>query len=367
MTAAAHISLGMGTLTGAEVERQRTLLKSYGLPVSASGLDREAIYDAVSMDKKTTGGLGAVGPAGRDRQGRYPRRRAPWTGERRPRRRAERERWAVSWSWLTLLGLGAGSLGAAVGAGGGIVLVPMLLALTDLEPPVVVGTSLALVAITGITISPAYMMRGLVDKRGGFIFGLAAIPGSVIAPFLVEAVAGGIFRVMLALLVLALAVRMLAKSSDESERGAQRHLVRVGVVKRRIEAEKGQVFEYEYSEPLAAPSMWRWGSCRRSSAPAAATYAPPCSLRASGSRSESPSPTSMFAMAFYATAGTVVHSYLDNVNWAMVLWMGVGTLVGGQIGAKAAATVRATWIVKLLTLMLIAIGLRLLIQGIFQS
>ena len=56
MTAAAHISLGMGTLTGAEVERQRTLLKSYGLPVSASGLDREAIYDAVSMDKKTTAG-----------------------------------------------------------------------------------------------------------------------------------------------------------------------------------------------------------------------------------------------------------------------------------------------------------------------
>ena len=56
MTAAAHISLGMGTLTGAEVDRQRTLLELYGLPVSASGLDRGAIYDAVSMDKKTTAG-----------------------------------------------------------------------------------------------------------------------------------------------------------------------------------------------------------------------------------------------------------------------------------------------------------------------
>ena len=56
MTAAAHISMGMGTLSAAEVERQRTLLESYGLPTSAGGLDREAILDAVTMDKKTSAG-----------------------------------------------------------------------------------------------------------------------------------------------------------------------------------------------------------------------------------------------------------------------------------------------------------------------
>ena len=46
----------MGTLTGAEVERQRMLLESYGLPVSAGGLDRAAILDAMTMDKKTAAG-----------------------------------------------------------------------------------------------------------------------------------------------------------------------------------------------------------------------------------------------------------------------------------------------------------------------
>ncbi len=56
MTAAAHISRGMGTMTAAEVERQRALLESYGLPVSAGGLDRAAILDAMTMDKKTTAG-----------------------------------------------------------------------------------------------------------------------------------------------------------------------------------------------------------------------------------------------------------------------------------------------------------------------
>ena len=266
-----------------------------------------------------------------------------------------------------LLGLGAGSLGAAVGAGGGIVLVPLLLALTDLEPPVIVGTSLALVAINGITISPAYMMRGLVDRRGGFIFGLAAMPGSVIAPFVVEAVAGGIFRVMLALLVLVLAVRLLTNRPDESKRAAPKHLVRVGVVKRRVEAERGQVFEYEYSEPLAAAFNMALGFVSAFFGTGGGYIRTPVLVKTFQFPVRVAVATSMFAMAFYATAGTAVHYYLENVNWAMVLWMGIGTVVGGQIGAKVAATVRASWIIKLLALMLVAIGLRLLIQGIFQS
>ena len=272
----------------------------------------------------------------------------------------------MSWPWLTLLGLGAGSFGAAVGAGGGVVLVPLLLALTDLEPPVVVGTSLALVAVNGITIAPAYMKRGLVDRRGGLIFGLAAMPGSAIAPFVVEAVAGGIFRVLLALLVLALAVQLFANNPDKSGREAQRHLVRVGVVKRRIEAEKGQVFEYEYSEPLAAAFNMALGFVSAFFGTGGGYIRTPVLVEVFRFPVRVAVATSMFAMAFYATAGTAVHSYLDNVNWVMVLWMGIGTVIGGQIGARVAATVRASWIVRVLALVLAAIGLRLLIQGLFQ-
>ena len=273
----------------------------------------------------------------------------------------------MNWPWLTLLGLGAGSFGAAVGAGGGVVLAPLLLILTDLEPEVVVGTSLALVALNGITSSPPNLRRGLVDRRGGFIFGLAAMPGSVIAPFVVESVAGDMFRVLLALLVLALAVRLFTSRSDESARAGPRHLVRVGVVKRRIEAEKGQVFEYEYSEPLAAALNMALGFVSAFFGTGGGYIRTPLLVEGFRFPVRVAVATSMFAMVFYATAGTAVHWYLDNVNWVMVLWMSVGTVVGGQIGSKAAATVQASWIIKLLALMLLALGLRLLFQGVFQS
>jgi 3-dehydroquinate synthetase len=42
-------------LTDAEVERQRRLLESYGLPISAGEINYEAVTSAMLSDKKTAG------------------------------------------------------------------------------------------------------------------------------------------------------------------------------------------------------------------------------------------------------------------------------------------------------------------------
>ena len=39
-----------------DVERQKEVLQAYGLPISAPGLNSEAIISAMTSDKKTTGG-----------------------------------------------------------------------------------------------------------------------------------------------------------------------------------------------------------------------------------------------------------------------------------------------------------------------
>ena len=76
--------------------------------------------------------------------------------------------------WLLLLGFGTGTLGVMVGIGGGIVLVPVLLFATDMEPAVVAGTSLALVAVNSYAGSWTYRRMGLVDLRSGLLFSAAA-------------------------------------------------------------------------------------------------------------------------------------------------------------------------------------------------
>jgi 3-dehydroquinate synthase len=57
MTGAALIANAMGLLSRQEVERQRSVLELFGLPVSCEGVDVEAIRRAMGMDKKTSDGV----------------------------------------------------------------------------------------------------------------------------------------------------------------------------------------------------------------------------------------------------------------------------------------------------------------------
>ena len=87
----------------------------------------------------------------------------------------------LQWLWLLLMGFGTGVYGVLVGAGGGVILGPLLLLFFGKPPEVVAGTVLALVAVNGISGGFTFRRMGIVDKRSAYLFALAAMPGSVIA------------------------------------------------------------------------------------------------------------------------------------------------------------------------------------------
>lgn len=57
MMAAADISNQMGLLSDADVQRQSSVLAEYGLPLTYANVEPAAIREAMSMDKKTVGGI----------------------------------------------------------------------------------------------------------------------------------------------------------------------------------------------------------------------------------------------------------------------------------------------------------------------
>ena len=56
MMGAANIGHRMGMMSDSEVERQRAILTTYGLPLEARGVDPEAVSQAMLSDKKVVGG-----------------------------------------------------------------------------------------------------------------------------------------------------------------------------------------------------------------------------------------------------------------------------------------------------------------------
>lgn len=55
MVAAAHMARELGLLTAEEEGRQNRLLKRYGLPLRAPGVEVDAVLEAMSLDKKVSG------------------------------------------------------------------------------------------------------------------------------------------------------------------------------------------------------------------------------------------------------------------------------------------------------------------------
>ena len=293
------------------------------------------------------------------------------------------------WLWLALLGLGTGSYAVLVGAGGGLVLVPMLLIFFNMKPEDVAGTSLALVAVESFSGSLGYGRLGLVDRRSGLLFAAAAIPGSVVAPFAVEAVAGGVFRVLFGLILVGLAVHMLLRTRIHIRTPSGHLLVGLAaqilarthihvklplgskalstgaVTTRRITTRRGQSFQYEFNEALAAIFNLFLGFMSAFFGTGGGFLRIPVLVTAFGFPVRVAVATSIFALFISATAGSVVHASLGHVDWyPTFVWAGVGLLVGAQIGAQLATRVGSVWILRLLVVLLLVMGGRLLMEGI---
>ena len=271
--------------------------------------------------------------------------------------------------WLVLLGLGTGTFGVLVGTGGGVIMVPMLLLFFDLEPEVVAGTSLALVAVNSFSGSLAYQRLGLVDRRSGLLFAAASIPGSMLAPFAVAAVSGNIFRILFGLLLVALAVHMVLRSRfrNQSTRKSKA-LIPGGLAERSITSRRGRVFEYRFNEPAATAMNVAIGFISTFFGTGGGFLRTPLLVTVFSFPVLVAVATSVFALSIYATVGAVVHALLGHVDWYPTFVLtGVGLLAGSQVGARLAPRIETVWILRLLTVLLFGMGIRILVQGFFNT
>ena len=78
-----------------------------------------------------------------------------------------------------VLGIGVGAFGTLIGAGGGLVFVPVFLyTFTDWTPAMVVGTSLTIVMFNAMSASTAFIKQKKILYSAAIWFTLATIPGS---------------------------------------------------------------------------------------------------------------------------------------------------------------------------------------------
>ena len=281
----------------------------------------------------------------------------------------------AEWVTLALVGFVTGVFGVLVGAGGGFILVPILRIFFDKDPAIVAGTVLALVAANSISGAFAYRYMRVVDKRSAYLFAAAAIPGSVIAPFVLKkALEGlpGVFDAMFGLLLVILAVRIATQQFDSGRqsrlgraRSRRRSFINPQTLhRRRITAESGETYRYRLNERWAVLINFVLGFISSFFGVGGGFLRTPILVYAFGFPVQVAVATSIFALSFYTTAGAATHAFIGNIEWfPTFVFAGIGLVTGGQIGARLSGKVQGPWIMRLLMLVILAMGVQLMIQG----
>ena len=269
---------------------------------------------------------------------------------------------------LLAIGICIGTLGTLIGAGGGFLLVPLLLLFyPDLSPESVTAISMAVVACNAISGTVAYIRAKRVDYKAGIVFAIATIPGSILGVLTTKIIPRHTFDLLFGLVLIALAIFLfIRKPKPQSVTKTE---IPKNWVSQRLVDRWGEVYIYAYDirkgiflslivgyfSPLLGigggiihvPAMVQW-------------LAFPVHIATA---------TSHFVLAIMASVSVAVHfidgSYSDPHVVKMVLGLSLGVIPGAQLGAYLSRRINGTIIVKALALSLALVGVRILASYFF--
>jgi hypothetical protein len=122
--------------------------------------------------------------------------------------------------WLIPLGFVIGAFGTLIGAGGGFVLMPVLLLLYPNESPgILTSISLAVVFFNTLSGSGAYARMRRIDYKSALLFSAATIPGAIFGAlttaFIPRRLFNGVFGLFMILVSVFLLIRPTSGNAGE--------------------------------------------------------------------------------------------------------------------------------------------------------
>ena len=263
---------------------------------------------------------------------------------------------------LILLGFGTGAYGTLIGAGGGFVLVPVLLLLYPHDGPhLITSISLAVVFFNAASGSEAYARMGRVDFRSGWLFAAATVPGAVLGALTTSLLPRRLFDITFGVLLLA-ASAFLAWRSGRLDRRERR--IRFGSTTRHLIEADGTEHAYTFSVPLGMLLSLGVGYLSSLFGIGGGIIHVPLLTSLLGFPVHIATATSHFILAIMALAGTVTHiatgTFVHGVH--RTIYLSIGVVFGAQVGARLSKRLRGVWIIRSLAIALGVVGVRLMLM-----
>lgn len=271
----------------------------------------------------------------------------------------------MSLAGLIGTGVVVGALGTLIGAGGGFVLVPLLILLYPaLSPAALTAVSMAVVAANALSGSVAYLRNGRVDIRAGWLFGLCTIPGSILGVLTTHVLPRQFFDTLFGVVLIVLSLFLFLHTTSHREVG---RATRVGArtIHRHFSDRFGEVYDYDHDPRKGALLSLLVGYFSPLLGIGGGIIHVPAMVAWLGFPVHVATATSHFVLALMAAVSVMVHviqgNYADPFLRRLVLGLVLGVVIGAQFGAYLSRWVKGRWIVRSLAVALALVGLRILL------
>ncbi|ACZ43256.1 protein of unknown function DUF81 [Thermobaculum terrenum ATCC BAA-798] len=252
---------------------------------------------------------------------------------------------SLLWPWggLVIIGFCVGALGTLIGAGGGFLLVPILLLMYPHESAkTITAISLAVVWLNATAGSVAYARMRRIDYHRGTIFAVASAPGAVLGALVTRYIPRSVFDPLFGLVLLALSTYIFVRGK----------------------APEGSSRPAHVNVPLGAVLSFGVGFLSSLLGIGGGIIHVPLLVQLLDYPTHIATATSHFILAIMSFVGTVTHIVTGEftTGWRRTLALGMGVLAGAPVGARLSQRLGGKTILRALALGLMLVGIRLLLR-----
>lgn len=274
-----------------------------------------------------------------------------------------------SYLLLILLGVGIGTLGTLIGAGGGFILVPVLILLyPTMKPESLTAVSLAIVMVNAWVGTWAYYRKRRIDFKAGIIFAISTIPGSILGVFLTTVIPRGQFDILFGIVLTVLALFLFIGGGKKEKKDKTLRAIQPNFTFQQITDKNGVHYEYAYKIKTGiilslligffSPLFGIGGGIIHVPAMTELLHFPVHIATA----------TSQFVLGIMAMVSVIVHyfqgSYDNSENLTLIFTLGLGVIPGALLGARISNVVKGKIIIRILSISLGIIGLRIIYSAV---
>ena len=244
------------------------------------------------------------------------------------------------------LGILVGLLGALLGIGGGMVIVPLLVFAWDYEPQLAIGTSVLVVLMNAVSGTWGYIRQKKVCVDAALKFAVATIPGAFLGSYAAEYLQGRLFYLVFGAFFVLAAVNMYRKASKNAAGKTA-----------------GEVPEV-YNWQLGVLCSVGVGFLASILGIGGGIVHVPFMVYVLNFPVHVAIATSTCILAVSSLAGLVSHAMLGHIVWTSGLAIGAGAFVGAQGGVALAQRLQSGILMKLASVLVLITGIKFLMNAL---